>query len=62
MRTKLAVHMMKVEIPLNVIDELNDHIDKVVIPANDDYSDGLVGQMIVIKGLHNSTLICLMVV
>ena len=45
MRTKLAVHMMKVEIPLNVIDELNDHIDKVVIPANDDYSDGLVGQI-----------------
>ena len=30
MRTKL-VHMMKVELPLNVIDELNDHIDKVVI-------------------------------
>jgi len=45
MRTKLAVHMMKVEIPLNVIDELNDHIDKVIIPANDDYSDGLVGQI-----------------
>ena len=45
MRTKLAVHMMKVEIPLEVIDELNDHIDNVVIPANDDYSDGLVGQI-----------------
>lgn len=45
MRTKLAVHMMKVEIPLNVIDELNNHIDNVIIPANDDYSDGLVGQI-----------------
>ena len=45
MRTKLAVHMMKVEIPEQVIDELNDHIDKVIIPANDDYSDGLVGQI-----------------
>ena len=45
MRTKLAVHMMKVEIPEQVIDELNDHIDKVNIPANDDYSDGLVGQI-----------------
>ena len=45
MRTKLAVHMMKVEIPEEVIDELNDHIDNVVIPANDDYSDGLVGQI-----------------
>ena len=45
MRTKLAVHMMKVEIPLAIVDELNDHIDKVVIPANDDYSDGLVGQI-----------------
>ena len=45
MRSKLAVHMMKVEIPLDVIDELNNHIDNVVIPANDDYSDGLVGQI-----------------
>ena len=45
MRTKLAVHMMKVEIPEEVIDELNEHIDNVVIPANDDYSDGLVGQI-----------------
>ena len=45
MRTKLAVHMMKVEIPEEVIDELNDHIDNVNIPANDDYSDGLVGQI-----------------
>ena len=45
MRTKLAVHMMKVEIPEAVIDELNEHIDNVVIPANDDYSDGLVGQI-----------------
>jgi len=45
MRTKLAVHMMKVEIPNAVIDELNDHIDSVSIPANDDYSDGLVGQI-----------------
>ena len=45
MRTKLAVHMMKVEIPLNVIDVINEHIDNDVIPANDDYSDGLVGQI-----------------
>ena len=45
MRTKLAVHMMKVEIPEAIIDELNEHIDNVVIPANDDYSDGLVGQI-----------------
>ena len=37
--------MMKVEIPLAIVDELNDHIDKVVIPSNDDYSDGLVGQI-----------------
>jgi hypothetical protein len=45
MRTKLAVHMMKVEIPLDVIDVINEHIDNDVIPANDDYSDGLVGQI-----------------
>jgi len=45
MRTKLAVHMMKVEIPEAIIDEINEHIDNVVIPKNDDYSDGLVGQI-----------------
>ena len=45
MRNKLAVNIMKAEIPLNVIDELNQHIDEVIIPAAQDLSSGLVGQI-----------------
>ena len=45
MRNKLAVNIMRVEIPLNIIDELNDHIDEVVVPAAQDLSGGLVGQI-----------------
>jgi hypothetical protein len=45
MRNKLAVNIMRAEIPLNIIDELNDHIDEVVVPAAQDLSSGLVGQI-----------------
>jgi hypothetical protein len=45
MRNKLAVNIMRVEIPLNIIDELNQHIDDVIVPAGQDLSDGLVGQI-----------------
>jgi len=45
MRNKLAVNIMRAEIPLNVIDELNQHIDEVIIPAALDLSGGLVGQI-----------------
>ena len=45
MRNKLAVNIMRAEIPLNIIDELNDHIDEVIIPAAQDLSSGLVGQI-----------------
>ena len=45
MRTKLAVQIMRAEIPINVVDELNYHIDEVIIPAGQDLSDGLVGQI-----------------
>ena len=45
MRNKLAVNIMRAEIPLNIIDELNDHIDEVVVPAAQDLSGGLVGQI-----------------
>jgi hypothetical protein len=44
MRSKLAVHIMRVEIPLDVIDELNGHIDAE--SSNwPDASSGLVGQI-----------------
>ena len=33
MRNKLAVNIMRAEIPMNVIDELNQHIDDVIIPS-----------------------------
>ena len=42
MRPQAAVHMMKVEIPLPIIDELNEHIDKNI---GKDYSKVLVGQI-----------------
>ena len=45
MRNKLAVNIMRAEIPLNVIDELNEHIDEVIVPAGQDLSGELVGQI-----------------
>ena len=45
MRPKLAVHIMRVEIPLDVIGELNSHIDDEIIPARKDQSNELVGQI-----------------
>jgi hypothetical protein len=41
MRPKAAVHIMKVEFPINVINEFNSHIDKVLISANVNADDGL---------------------
>ena len=45
MRPKAAVHIMKVEFPINIIDEFNSHIDDVIIPANVNAAHGLVGQI-----------------
>jgi hypothetical protein len=42
MRPQAAVHMMKVEMPLEAIDELNTHIDETDI---EDFSQNLVGQI-----------------
>ena len=44
MRPKLAVNIMRIQFPEDVITEINDHIDNTIIPANKDYSKGLVGQ------------------
>ena len=35
----------RIEIPINVIDEVNEHIDNVIIPKNDSFANGLVGQL-----------------
>ena len=45
MRPQLAVNIMKVEFPEEILVELNDHIDTVIIPNNTDHSKGLVGQI-----------------
>ena len=45
MRPKVAVNVMRVQFPLEVIDEINDHIDDTIIPNNVDYSPNLVGQI-----------------
>lgn len=45
MRPKLAVNIMRIQIPDDVVNEINEHIDNTIIPANKDYSRGLVGQI-----------------
>ena len=35
----------RVEFPIKVIDEINEHIDNVIIPKHDDFSEGLIGQL-----------------
>ena len=45
MRPKLAVNVMRIQFPEDVISEINEHIDNTIIPANKDFSKGLVGQI-----------------
>ena len=35
----------RIEFPMEIIDEINNHIDNVIIPAGESYADGLVGQL-----------------
>ena len=35
----------RIEFPMEIIDEVNDHIDNVIIPKNESFADGLVGQL-----------------
>ena len=42
MKTKMALHMLRVELPMEVIDEINSHIDET---TTEDASGGLVGQI-----------------
>ena len=45
MRPQVAVNVMKVEFPEEITTELNDHVDTVIIPNNEDHSKGLIGQI-----------------
>ena len=40
-----ALKVLKIQFPQTYIDELNDHIDNVIIPLNESFADGLVGQL-----------------
>jgi hypothetical protein len=35
----------RIEFPLEIVDEINQHIDEDIIPKNDSYANGLVGQL-----------------
>ena len=41
MRPQLAVNMMKVDIPIAVINEINEHIEQTLIPEDKDFSKNL---------------------
>jgi hypothetical protein len=40
-----AFSIGRIEFPMEIIDEINDHIDNKIIPAGKSYADGLVGQL-----------------
>ena len=40
-----AFSIGRIEFPMEIIDEINDHIDNKIIPAGESYADGLVGQL-----------------
>ena len=35
----------RIEFPMEIIDEVNEHIDNVIIPKSDSFADGLIGQL-----------------
>ena len=35
----------RIEFPMEAINEINEHIDNVIIPKHDDFSQGLIGQL-----------------
>jgi hypothetical protein len=40
-----AFSIGRIEFPMEIINEINDHIDNKIIPAGESYADGLVGQL-----------------
>ena len=45
MRPILALNIMRIEFPDEIIDELNEHIDENIIPNSESFAPGLVGQL-----------------
>ncbi len=45
MRPILALNIMRIEFPDEIIDELNEHIDESIIPNSESFAPGLVGQL-----------------
>ena len=45
MKTKLALHMIKSRTSYEVVDDINTHIDEVIIPNNVSHESQLVGQI-----------------
>ena len=40
-----ALKILKIKFPQKYIDEINNHIDNVIIPSNESFAHGLVGQI-----------------
>jgi len=40
-----AFSIGRIEFPMEIVNEINDHIDNVIIPKSDSFADGLVGQL-----------------
>ena len=45
MRPLLALNIMRIELPDEIIGELNEHIDESIIPNSESFAPGLVGQL-----------------
>ena len=45
MRPIMALNIMRIEFPEEIITELNEHIDEEIIPKSDSFAPGLVGQL-----------------
>ena len=45
MRPLLALNIMRIEFPDEIIGELNEHIDESIIPNSESFAPGLVGQL-----------------
>ena len=45
MRPLLALNIMRIEFPEEIIKEVNEHIDEEIIPKSDSFASGLVGQL-----------------
>ena len=52
-RPMKALSIGKIEFPHEICVEINNHIDNVIIPKNDSFADGLVGQLKMTRNLLN---------